>query len=66
MTDFVDVEEAKKEYLARRKSQLEAIKKTDKKLLREMLYQMVLGAGSRKNAPRSTGWARSADSATFI
>ena len=43
MTDFVDVEEAKKEYLARRKSQLEAIKKTDKKALREMLYQMVLG-----------------------
>jgi pyruvate dehydrogenase E1 component alpha subunit len=43
ITDFVDVEEAKKEYLARRKSQLEAIKKTDKKHLREMLYQMVLG-----------------------
>lgn len=41
--DFVDVEEAKKEYVARRKSQLEAIRKTDKKVLREMLYQMVLG-----------------------
>lgn len=43
MTDFVDVEEAKKEYLARRKSQLGAIKKTDKKVLLDMLYQMVLG-----------------------
>ncbi|MFN2411886.1 MAG: pyruvate dehydrogenase (acetyl-transferring) E1 component subunit alpha, partial [Pyrinomonadaceae bacterium] len=31
------------EYLKRRKSQLEAIKKLDKKLLRDMLYQMVLG-----------------------
>lgn len=41
--DFVDVEEAKKEYAKRRTSQLAAIKKTDKKLLREMLYQMVLG-----------------------
>ena len=37
------VELAKNEYQKRRKSQLEAIKKTDKKLLREMLYQMVLG-----------------------
>lgn len=43
VTDFVDVEEAKKEFNARKRSQLEAIKKTDKKLLREMLYQMVLG-----------------------
>jgi pyruvate dehydrogenase E1 component alpha subunit len=34
---------AKTEYQKRRKSQLEAIKKLDKKLLREMLYQMVLG-----------------------
>lgn len=41
--DFVDVEQAKKEYLRRRSSQLESIKKTDKKLLRNMLYQMVLG-----------------------
>jgi pyruvate dehydrogenase E1 component alpha subunit len=41
--DFVDVEQAKKEYLKRRSSQLESIKKTDKKLLRKMLYQMVLG-----------------------
>jgi pyruvate dehydrogenase E1 component alpha subunit len=31
------------EYEMRRKSQIESIKKTDKKLLREMLYQMVLG-----------------------
>lgn len=42
-TDFVEVEQAIAEYNARRKSQLESIKKTDKKLLREMLYQMVLG-----------------------
>ncbi|CAN5423595.1 pyruvate dehydrogenase (acetyl-transferring) E1 component subunit alpha [soil metagenome] len=41
--DFVEVELAIAEYNARRKSQLESIKKTDKKLLREMLYQMVLG-----------------------
>ncbi|MDI1241626.1 MAG: pyruvate dehydrogenase (acetyl-transferring) E1 component subunit alpha [bacterium] len=37
------VELAKQEFQRRRRSQLEAIKKTDKKLLREMLYQMVLG-----------------------
>ena len=37
------VELAKAEYVKRRKSQLESIKRTDKKLLREMLYQMVLG-----------------------
>ncbi|MGB7202839.1 MAG: pyruvate dehydrogenase (acetyl-transferring) E1 component subunit alpha [Pyrinomonadaceae bacterium] len=43
MTDFVDVELAIAEYKKRRKSQIESIKKTDKKLLREMLYQMVLG-----------------------
>jgi pyruvate dehydrogenase E1 component alpha subunit len=41
--DFVDVDQAQAEYLKRRKSQLDAIKKTDKGLLREMLYQMVLG-----------------------
>ncbi|MEP7147702.1 MAG: pyruvate dehydrogenase (acetyl-transferring) E1 component subunit alpha [Acidobacteriota bacterium] len=41
--DFAVVEMAKAEYAKRRKSQLEAIKKTDKKLLRAMLYQMVLG-----------------------
>ena len=42
-TDFVEVEQAKAEYNARRTSQLASIKKTDKKILREMLYQMVLG-----------------------
>jgi pyruvate dehydrogenase E1 component alpha subunit len=41
--DFVDVEQAKAEYVARRASQLEVIRRTDKGLLREMLYQMVLG-----------------------
>ncbi len=41
--DFAIVELAKAEYQKRRKSQFDAIKKTDKKLLREMLYQMVLG-----------------------
>ena len=42
-TDFVEVEQAKAEYIARRASQLESIKRTDRKLLRAMLYQMVLG-----------------------
>ena len=41
--DPVDVDIAHAEYLERRKSQITAIKKLDKKLLREMLYQMVLG-----------------------
>ena len=41
--DYTIVELAKQEYQKRRKSQFDAIKKTDKKLLREMLYQMVLG-----------------------
>jgi pyruvate dehydrogenase E1 component alpha subunit len=41
--DYAVVELAKAEYLKRRKSQIESIKKTDKKLLRSMLYQMVLG-----------------------
>jgi pyruvate dehydrogenase E1 component alpha subunit len=41
--DFAVVELAKAEYQKRRKSQLDAIKKTDKKLLRAMLYEMVLG-----------------------
>ena len=40
---YIDVDKATAEYNARRKSQLNSIKKTDKKLLREMLYQMVLG-----------------------
>lgn len=43
LTDSVDLSEAKAEYQKRRKSQLAAIKKLDKNLLREMLYQMVLG-----------------------
>jgi len=42
-TDFVEVEQAHAEFLARRASQLVSIRNTDKKLLREMLYQMVLG-----------------------
>ena len=37
------VELAQKEYLKRRESQLEAIKRTEKDLLRKMLYEMVLG-----------------------
>lgn len=41
--DIHVVERMKAEYHLRRRSQLESIKKTDKKLLREMLYQMVLG-----------------------
>jgi len=43
ITDYVEVEEAKAEYNKRKKTQLELIKKTDKKLLRSMLYEMVLG-----------------------
>lgn len=43
VTDIVDVEQAQAEYLKRRKSQIAAIKKLDKELLHEMLYQMVLG-----------------------
>ncbi len=43
VTDIVDVEQAKAEYQKRRKTQIAAIKKLDKDLLREMLYQMVLG-----------------------
>ena len=38
-----DLIEARAEYDKRRKSQIVSIKKTDKELLREMLYQMVLG-----------------------
>ena len=41
--EWEDIEQAKREYESRKASQLEAIKKTDKKLLREMLYQMVMG-----------------------
>ncbi len=42
-SDIDVVELMKAEYQNRRRSQLEAIKRTDKTLLREMLYQMVLG-----------------------
>lgn len=42
-SDFVEVEQAHAEYLERKASQLVSIKKTDKKLLHAMLYQMVLG-----------------------
>ncbi len=41
--DFPDVEISKAEFEKRKKSQIAVIKKTDKKLLREMLYEMVLG-----------------------
>ncbi len=43
VSDVLNPAEAHSEYLARKKSQLTAIKKTDKKILKEMLYQMVLG-----------------------
>ena len=43
VTDKVDLSEAKAEFQKRRKSQLAAIKKLDKELLRKMLYEMVLG-----------------------
>ncbi len=43
VTDVVDRSEAQAEFTVRRKSQLASIKKLDKELLREMLYQMVLG-----------------------
>ncbi|MGH9949387.1 MAG: pyruvate dehydrogenase (acetyl-transferring) E1 component subunit alpha [Pyrinomonadaceae bacterium] len=41
--DFAVVENLTAEYKKRRKSQIESIKQTDKKQLRAMLYQMVLG-----------------------
>jgi pyruvate dehydrogenase E1 component alpha subunit len=43
VTDEIDVKQAHAEYLKRKKTQQALIKKTDKELLREMLYQMVLG-----------------------
>ncbi|MEZ5428465.1 MAG: pyruvate dehydrogenase (acetyl-transferring) E1 component subunit alpha [Pyrinomonadaceae bacterium] len=43
LTEIVDLKEAKAEYDKRHKSQLAAIKKLDKEVLREMLYEMVLG-----------------------
>ncbi|MCA1625960.1 MAG: pyruvate dehydrogenase (acetyl-transferring) E1 component subunit alpha [Acidobacteria bacterium] len=42
-TDKVDRKEAQAEYKERKKSQKDSIKNTDPKLLKEMLYQMVLG-----------------------
>jgi pyruvate dehydrogenase E1 component alpha subunit len=42
-SDVIDPAVTHSEYIARKKSQLAAIKKTDKKVLKEMLYQMVLG-----------------------
>ena len=41
--DFIEVEQAHAEFLARLANQLVSIKNTDKKLLRAMLFQMVLG-----------------------
>lgn len=43
ITDIYDVKEAQAEFNKRKKSQLASIKKLDKELLREMLYQMILG-----------------------
>lgn len=40
---YVNIDQETEDYKARYKSQLAAIKKADKKLLRDMLYQMVLG-----------------------
>ncbi len=41
--DFDTLEQTHKEYLDRRDAQLASIKEADKKLLRSMLYQLVLG-----------------------
>lgn len=43
ITDEVNKQEAKAEFQERKKSQTSAVKNTDPELLREMLYQMVLG-----------------------
>lgn len=43
ITDTVNPKTAKSEHLDRKKSQKSSIKNLDKELLREMLYQMVLG-----------------------
>ncbi|MDQ3131176.1 MAG: pyruvate dehydrogenase (acetyl-transferring) E1 component subunit alpha [Acidobacteriota bacterium] len=43
VTETVDRKEAQAEYKERRKHQLDSVKNLDKELLREMLYQMVLG-----------------------
>jgi pyruvate dehydrogenase E1 component alpha subunit len=41
--DNYDIKQAQAEFQKRKKSQLAAIKKLDQELLREMLYQMILG-----------------------
>ena len=41
--EWDDIEQAKRDYEKRKSAELGRIKKTDKKLLRDMLYQMVLG-----------------------
>lgn len=43
VTDEVDQKQANAEFQTRKKSQTSAVKNTDPELLREMLYQMVLG-----------------------
>lgn len=43
VTDTVDAKQAHAEFQKRKKSQQSLVKQTDKELLREMLYQMVLG-----------------------
>ena len=43
ITDTIDPKQAHAEYVKRRKSQQNPIKNTDPEILREMLYQMVLG-----------------------
>ncbi len=43
MTDTVNRKEAQAENVKRKRTQTDLIKQTDKELLREMLYQMVLG-----------------------
>ncbi|MDQ3750372.1 MAG: thiamine pyrophosphate-dependent enzyme, partial [Acidobacteriota bacterium] len=43
VTDIVNRREAQAENVSRRKSQKDLIKQTEPELLREMLYQMVLG-----------------------
>ncbi len=43
VTDTVNRKEAQAEFKDRKKSQIATIKKTDKALLKEMIYQMILG-----------------------
>ena len=58
MTDFVDVEEAKKEYVAGENRSSRPSKRPTKRLLREMLYQMVLGRRFEEKCSEVYGWAR--------